>query len=126
MGAGDKRNRRSRPFRSDTTNPASSSASRCLATAWRLTGSRACEPRCGHRALLGEAADHLPPGGVGKGLEHVSGRAPPRDTDRDFILTAEQAKDYGVIDEVISSRAFAHLSESRPARGPEDDGQGAS
>lgn len=27
-----------------------------------------------------------------------------RDTDRDFIMTAEQAKDYGVIDEVISSR----------------------
>lgn len=27
-----------------------------------------------------------------------------KDTDRDFIMTAEQAKDYGVIDEVISSR----------------------
>ncbi len=27
-----------------------------------------------------------------------------RDTDRDFIMTAEQAKEYGVIDEVISSR----------------------
>ena len=27
-----------------------------------------------------------------------------KDTDRDFILTAEQAKDYGVIDEVITSR----------------------
>ena len=26
------------------------------------------------------------------------------DTDRDFIMTAEQAKDYGLIDEVISSR----------------------
>jgi len=27
-----------------------------------------------------------------------------KDTDRDFIMTADQAKDYGVIDEVISSR----------------------
>src|SRR2546427_12837697 len=30
-----------------------------------------------------------------------------KDTDRDFILTADQAKDYGVIDEVITSRTFA-------------------
>jgi ATP-dependent Clp protease, protease subunit len=29
-----------------------------------------------------------------------------KDTDRDFILTAEQAKDYGAIDEVITSRRF--------------------
>ena len=27
-----------------------------------------------------------------------------RDTDRDYIMTAEQAKDYGVIDDVISNR----------------------
>jgi ATP-dependent Clp protease, protease subunit len=27
-----------------------------------------------------------------------------KDTDRDFIMTAEQAKDYGIIDEVISTR----------------------
>ena len=27
-----------------------------------------------------------------------------KDTDRDFIMTAEQAKEYGIIDEVISSR----------------------
>jgi hypothetical protein len=47
-----------------------------------------------------------------------------RDTDRDFILTAEQAQNYGVIDEVISSRTLAHLSEFRPARGPEANGQG--
>ena len=28
-----------------------------------------------------------------------------QDTDRDYIMTAEQAKDYGLIDEVISKRA---------------------
>ncbi|HYG71150.1 MAG TPA: ATP-dependent Clp protease proteolytic subunit, partial [Actinomycetota bacterium] len=27
-----------------------------------------------------------------------------RDTDRDFIMTADEAKDYGIIDEVISAR----------------------
>jgi ATP-dependent Clp protease, protease subunit len=27
-----------------------------------------------------------------------------QDTDRDFIMTAEQAKEYGIIDEVISTR----------------------
>jgi ATP-dependent Clp protease protease subunit len=27
-----------------------------------------------------------------------------RDTDRDYVMTAEQAKDYGLIDEVLLSR----------------------
>ena len=27
-----------------------------------------------------------------------------RDTDRDFFMTAEQAKEYGIVDEVISSK----------------------
>ena len=30
-----------------------------------------------------------------------------RDTDRDFIMTAEQAKEYGIIDEIIESRQAA-------------------
>ena len=29
------------------------------------------------------------------------------DTDRDFVMTADEARDYGVIDEVIDSRSFA-------------------
>jgi ATP-dependent Clp protease protease subunit len=29
-----------------------------------------------------------------------------RDTDRDFFMTAEQAKEYGIIDEVITTRKF--------------------
>jgi ATP-dependent Clp protease, protease subunit len=36
---------------------------------------------------------------TGQPFERVS-----KDTDRDFIMTAEQAKEYGIIDEVISSR----------------------
>ena len=36
---------------------------------------------------------------TGQAVEKIT-----KDTDRDFILTSEQAKDYGLIDEVISSR----------------------
>jgi ATP-dependent Clp protease, protease subunit len=36
---------------------------------------------------------------TGQSLEKIG-----RDTDRDFIMTAEQAKEYGIIDEVISAR----------------------
>lgn len=33
-----------------------------------------------------------------------------RDTDRDFVMSAEEAKDYGIIDEVISLRDLADTS----------------
>src|SRR5919205_965040 len=38
---------------------------------------------------------------TGQSIEKVS-----KDTDRDFILTAEEAKDYGVVDEIIASRGI--------------------
>ncbi len=48
-----------------------------------------------YRKLLDEiVAEH-----TGQPIEKIA-----RDTDRDFIMTAEQAKEYGVIDEVISTR----------------------
>jgi ATP-dependent Clp protease protease subunit len=48
-----------------------------------------------YRALLDEIlAEH-----TGQTLDKVKG-----DTDRDFIMTAEQAKEYGIIDEIISRR----------------------
>jgi ATP-dependent Clp protease protease subunit len=48
-----------------------------------------------YRRLLDEIlAEH-----TGQPLEKIS-----KDTDRDFIMTAEQAKEYGLIDEVISTR----------------------
>ncbi|HXJ62176.1 MAG TPA: ATP-dependent Clp protease proteolytic subunit [Actinomycetota bacterium] len=48
-----------------------------------------------YRKLLDEIlAEH-----TGQTIEKIS-----HDTDRDFIMTAEQAKEYGVIDEVFSSR----------------------
>jgi ATP-dependent Clp protease protease subunit len=39
---------------------------------------------------------------TGQPLEKVA-----KDTDRDYILTADQAKEYGILDEVITSRRFA-------------------
>jgi len=33
-----------------------------------------------------------------------------KDTDRDFIMDAEEAKEYGIIDEVITSREAAGLT----------------
>jgi ATP-dependent Clp protease, protease subunit len=48
-----------------------------------------------YRKLLDQIlAEH-----TGQTIEKIA-----KDTDRDFIMTSEQAKDYGVIDEVISSR----------------------
>jgi ATP-dependent Clp protease protease subunit len=38
---------------------------------------------------------------TGQALDKVS-----KDTDRDFILTAEEAKDYGVIDDILSRRGI--------------------
>ena len=53
------------------------------------------------RALL----EHIIATHTGQSLEKVS-----KDTDRDFILTADEAKDYGVIDEIITTRGIAELA----------------
>jgi ATP-dependent Clp protease protease subunit len=42
---------------------------------------------------------------TGQPLERIE-----KDTDRDYVLEAEQAKEYGIIDEVISSRHAADLT----------------
>ena len=42
---------------------------------------------------------------TGQDLERIE-----KDTDRDFVLEAESAKEYGIIDEVISAREFADNS----------------
>jgi ATP-dependent Clp protease protease subunit len=54
-----------------------------------------------YRALLDELlAEH-----TGQTLEKVK-----HDTDRDFIMTAEQAKEYGIVDEIIASRQLAEVA----------------
>jgi ATP-dependent Clp protease, protease subunit len=53
-----------------------------------------------YRALLDEIlAQH-----TGQTLDKVK-----KDTDRDFIMTAEQAKDYGIVDDIISSRTLVEM-----------------
>ncbi len=47
------------------------------------------------RALLDQVLAHH----TGQSIEKIT-----KDTDRDFIMTAEQAKEYGIIDEVINKR----------------------
>ena len=49
---------------------------------------------------------------TGQALEEIQ-----KDTDRDFFMTAEQARDYGIIDEVIVSRDGAKLPPEILARG---------
>jgi len=46
---------------------------------------------------------------TGQSIERIH-----RDTDRDYVMTAEQARDYGLIDEVLTSRE--HLDNSGPIR----------
>jgi ATP-dependent Clp protease protease subunit len=66
-----------------------------------------------HRQLM----DRLLSEHTGQPLDKVS-----HDTDRDFILTAEQAKDYGLVDEVITSRVMPFV----PATGEPVSGNGHS
>jgi ATP-dependent Clp protease protease subunit len=47
---------------------------------------------------------------TGQTLEKVA-----KDTDRDFILNAEQAKDYGIIDDIITSRVQSPILEKELA-----------
>src|SRR2546429_1320057 len=62
-----------------------------------------------YRKLLDELlAQH-----TGQTIDKIS-----KDTDRDFIMTAEQAKDYGLIDEVISSRKVQRELATAAAQAP--------
>jgi ATP-dependent Clp protease protease subunit len=46
----------------------------------------------------------------GQTLERVA-----RDVDRDYIMSSEQAVDYGIVDRVISSRELSPVPVSKPA-----------
>ena len=52
------------------------------------------------RDLLNQMLSHH----TGQSIEKVA-----KDTDRDFIMSAEEAKEYGIIDEVITSRELAQV-----------------
>jgi hypothetical protein len=44
-----------------------------------------------------------------------------KDTDRDFILTADQAVEYGTVDEIITSRGITPVLAARGANGSEEE-----
>ena len=44
---------------------------------------------------------------TGQPIEKVS-----KDTDRDFIMSADEAKEYGIIDEVIVTRELAQVPQA--------------
>jgi len=53
---------------------------------------------------LRELLDRILAHHTGQSMEKVS-----KDTDRDFIMSADEAKEYGLIDEVIVSRELAQV-----------------
>jgi ATP-dependent Clp protease protease subunit len=57
-------------------------------------------------------ADEILAEHTGQSVETISA-----DTDRDFILTAEEAKAYGVVDEVVTGRQLEALNAGLPALG---------
>jgi len=50
---------------------------------------------------LKEALEHILAGHTGQTVEKIAA-----DTDRDFVMTAAEAKEYGIIDEVIEARGL--------------------
>jgi ATP-dependent Clp protease protease subunit len=59
-----------------------------------------------HRDMMNEIlARH-----TGKPIDDIA-----RDTDRDFIMSAEQARDYGMIDTIVEPRKVGPLGEFTPA-----------
>ena len=61
-----------------------------------MTGVQTCAlPICTRERLNQILASHC-----GQPLERIE-----QDTERDYIMTAEQGKDYGIIDDVIRKRA---------------------
>ena len=56
---------------------------------------------------LRELLDFILAHHTGQPMEKVS-----KDTDRDFIMSADEAKDYGIIDEVITTRELAGLPQA--------------
>jgi ATP-dependent Clp protease protease subunit len=60
---------------------------------------------------------------LNKILSHHTGKpvdAVEKDADRDYYMTAEEAKEYGLVDEVIHSLKESKPSEEKTSKGTED------
>ncbi len=70
-------------------------------------GGQAADIEIWAREVLGLRArlDEILAAHTGQTIEKIK-----KDTDRDFIMTSEQAKEYGMVDEVITARKLVELS----------------
>jgi ATP-dependent Clp protease protease subunit len=82
-------------------------------------GGQAADIEIWAREVLGLRArlDEILAAHTGQAVEKIK-----TDTDRDFIMTAEQAKDYGMVDEVITARKLLAL---QSGNGKADGGKSA-
>ena len=74
---------------------------------WGQAGGQATDVELAAKEILRmrEMLDELLSHHTGQPVEKVH-----RDTDRDFVMSAEEAREYGIIDDVISSRQAADMS----------------
>jgi ATP-dependent Clp protease protease subunit len=74
---------------------------------WGQAGGQATDVELAAREILRmrELLDEILARHTGQSVEKIH-----RDTDRDFVMSAEEAKEYGIIDDVISSRQAADLT----------------
>jgi ATP-dependent Clp protease protease subunit len=70
-------------------------------------GGQAADIEIWAREVLGlrSRLDEILAAHTGQAIEKIK-----KDTDRDFIMTADQAKEYGMVDEVITARKLVELS----------------
>ena len=99
--------RHARASASPSRTPGSSSTSRTVARPVRPSTSRSRPRRSSACASCSTSilAHH-----TGQTVEKVA-----QDTDRDFIMSAPEAKDYGIVDEVITNRELASVAACRRA-----------
>ena len=74
---------------------------------WGQAGGQATDVELAAKEILRmrEMLDELLARHTGQAVEKIH-----RDTDRDFVMDAEEAREYGIIDEVISSRQAADMT----------------
>ena len=76
---------------------------------WGGAGGQAADSEIQAKEImrLRELLDRILAHHTGQSMEKVS-----KDTDRDFIMSADEAKDYGIIDEVIVTRELAAVPQA--------------
>jgi ATP-dependent Clp protease protease subunit len=76
---------------------------------WGGIGGQAADIEIQAKEILGmrQLIDQILHHHTGQPLERIS-----KDTDRDFYMSADEAKDYGIIDDVITNRELAAVPQA--------------